>query len=184
MQENQPVGAVVGTFSSTDPDAGDTFTYALVSGTGSADNTLFTILSSALQTAAVFDYESKGAYSIRVRTTDQGGLYTEKVLIIAVSNANEQPTDLILSSSSVQENQPVGTTVGTLSTIDPDSGNTFTYSLVGGTGSTGQYVICDCGQRTAGLRRPSTMKAGAATASGFVRRTRAGCIRKRRSLLP
>ncbi|MBI1918641.1 MAG: hypothetical protein HYS12_28440, partial [Planctomycetes bacterium] len=33
VAENQPTGTVVGAFSTTDPDAGDTFSYALVSGT-------------------------------------------------------------------------------------------------------------------------------------------------------
>src|SRR6185369_11515798 len=42
-------GAVFGTLSATDPDAGDTFTYALVSGTGSADNAAFTLAGGTLQ---------------------------------------------------------------------------------------------------------------------------------------
>jgi hypothetical protein len=136
VPENQPVGTTVGTFSTTDPDAGDTFTYTLVSGTGSTDNGSFTISGNSLQTAAVFNYEAQNSYSIRVRTTDSGGLYYEKVFNISVSNMNEAPTDISLSNASVPENQPVGTTVGTFSTTDPDAGDTFTYTLVSGTGST------------------------------------------------
>ncbi|WP_442506611.1 Calx-beta domain-containing protein [Novipirellula sp. SH528] len=49
---------------------------------------------------------------------------------------NHAPTDLGLSASTVVGNQPTGTVVGTLSTIDPDSGDTFTYSLVTGAGDT------------------------------------------------
>ena len=49
---------------------------------------------------------------------------------------NSAPTDIALTPSSVAENQPSGTTVGTLTTTDPDAGNTFTYTLVSGTGST------------------------------------------------
>ena len=41
--ENQPVGAIVGEFNATDPDAGTTLTYSLVSGAGDADNSLFTL---------------------------------------------------------------------------------------------------------------------------------------------
>ncbi|MDC5698472.1 Ig-like domain-containing protein [Intrasporangium calvum] len=51
-------------------------------------------------------------------------------------SANSAPTDITLSPASVQENQPSGTTVGTLGTIDSDPGDTFTYSLVSGTGDT------------------------------------------------
>ena len=135
VAENQPTGTAVGTLCTTDPDS-STFTYSLVTGTGSTDNASFTISGSTLQTAASFNYEAKSSYSVRIRSTDQGGLYTEKVFTINVTNVNEQPTDISLSNASVAENQPVGTTVGTLSTTDPDSGNTFTYSLVTGTGST------------------------------------------------
>jgi O-glycosyl hydrolase len=135
VSENQPVGTAVGTFSTTDQDAGNTFTYSLVSGTGSTDNTAFTISGGILQTAAVFDFETQNSYSIRVRSTDQGGLYTENVFAITVSNVNEPPTDVALSNNSVPEKLPAGTAVGTLTTTDPDAGDAFTYSLVGGTGS-------------------------------------------------
>ncbi|HEX3019034.1 MAG TPA: autotransporter-associated beta strand repeat-containing protein, partial [Chitinispirillaceae bacterium] len=46
------------------------------------------------------------------------------------------PTDITLSNSSVYEGRSVGTTVGTLTTTDPDGGSSYNYSLVGGTGST------------------------------------------------
>ncbi len=89
IPENQPVGTAVGNFSTTDPDVGNTFTYTLVSGIGSTDNASFAISGSTLQTAAVFDYEAKNTYSIRVRTTDQGGLWFEKTFIIGVLNVAE-----------------------------------------------------------------------------------------------
>jgi len=79
VSENQPIGTAVGTFSTTDPDAGDTFTNALVSGSGSDDNGSFTITGNTLYTAAIFDYETKNSYNIRVRSTDQGGLYFERL---------------------------------------------------------------------------------------------------------
>src|SRR2546423_15030271 len=45
------------------------------------------------------------------------------------TKANSAPTDISLSNSSIDENQPSGTTVGTFTTTDPDSGDTHTYSL-------------------------------------------------------
>ena len=134
--ENQPSGTTVGTLSTTDADAGDAFTYSLVTGTGSTDNAAFTIVGNSLKTAASFNFEAKNSYAIRVRSTDVGGLYTEKTFVIAVTNVNEAPTAIALSASSVAENQLSGTTVGILSTTDPDAANTFTYSLVSGAGST------------------------------------------------
>ena len=43
IAENQPVGTVVGEFNATDPDAGATLSYYLVSGAGDGNNSLFTL---------------------------------------------------------------------------------------------------------------------------------------------
>ena len=143
VAENQAAVTVVGQLSTTDPDSGATFTYSLVSGTGSTDNASFTIDGNQLKTNASFDFETKSSYSVLVRSIDQGGLFTEQAFTITVTNVNEGPAAVILSSSSVAENQAVGTVVGQLSTTDPDAGGTFTYSLVNGTGSTdnGSFTI-------------------------------------------
>lgn len=93
VAENEPSGTVVGAFSTTDPDAGDTFSYALVSGSGDADNASFTIDAFGnLKTAATFDFETKSSYSIRVRSADAGGLFVERAFTISVTNVNEAPT--------------------------------------------------------------------------------------------
>ncbi len=143
VEENKAAGTTVGTFSTTDPDQGDTFTYLLVEGTGDTGNAQFTISGNSLKTAASFNFEAKSSYSIRIRSTDAGGARVAEVITITVVNVNETATDIQLSSSSVEENKAVGTTVGTLSTTDPDAGETFTYTLVSGTGSTdnAQFTI-------------------------------------------
>jgi hypothetical protein len=92
VAENQPVGTVVGALSTTDSDSGNTFTYSLVSGTGGEGNSAFTISGNQLQTAASFNYEAQNSYSVRIRSTDQGGLYTEKVFTISVADMDEPPT--------------------------------------------------------------------------------------------
>ncbi len=89
IAENQPSGTAVGTLGTSDPDAGDSFTYSLVSGAGSADNASFTISGGTLQSAAIFNFEAKNSYSIRVRTTDQGGLWYEKSFTIRVTDVDE-----------------------------------------------------------------------------------------------
>jgi autotransporter-associated beta strand protein len=140
VDENQPIGTTVGTLTTTDPDAGNTFTYTLVAGAGDTDNAAFSIDGDALKTGAVFDYETKSSYTVRVRTTDQGGLSWEEAFTIdindVVEDPNAAPTDIALAPAAVDENQPIGTTVGTLTTTDPDAGNTFTYTLVAGAGDT------------------------------------------------
>jgi len=47
---------------------------------------------------------------------------------------NATPTDISLSSMSVDENVTIGTTLGSFLTTDSDSGDTHTYSLVSGIG--------------------------------------------------
>lgn len=136
ITENLPAGTVVSTLSTADPDSGNTLTYSLVTGTGSIDNASFTISASQLLATTSFNYETKNSYTIRIRATDQGGLWFEKAFTIAVTNANETPTDVSLSNASVAENQTAGTVMGTFNTADPDAGDTFTYTLVGGSGST------------------------------------------------
>jgi uncharacterized repeat protein (TIGR01451 family) len=139
VAENQPGGTAVGDLTTTDPDTLDTHTYSLETTSGCADfgsdNGTFTIAGSQLQTAAVFDYETKSSYDICVRANDgQGGTYDEP-FTIDVTDANDAPTDISLSNNSVAENQPSGTVVGDFATADQDVGGSHTYSLVG----TGTY---------------------------------------------
>ncbi|MCX6935252.1 MAG: DUF5011 domain-containing protein, partial [Verrucomicrobia bacterium] len=93
IAENNSVNAVVGTLSTTDADAGDTFTYSLVAGTDSTDNASFSIDGISLKAGIAFDYETKISYSVRVRATDAGGLYTEKAFTVTVTDVNETPAD-------------------------------------------------------------------------------------------
>lgn len=56
---------------------------------------------------------------------------------ITVTPVNYPPDNITLSSPRVLEKQPVGTYVGRLTTSDLDPEDTHTYSLVAGTGSSG-----------------------------------------------
>ena len=152
VAENQTAGTTVGTLSATDQDAGDTHTFSLVAGVGSTDNASFTIVGTSLRTNAVFNFEAKSSHSIRVRATDGGALTFEEALTITVTNVNEAPTDISLTTASIAENQASGTTVGTFSTTDVDAGDTHTYSLVSGTGSTdnASFTITGTSLKTAG----------------------------------
>jgi hypothetical protein len=136
IAEGADIGTQISVLSTTDANSGDTFAYSLVDGIGSQDNGAFRIVGNTLRSDEEFDFETKSSYSIRIRSTDQDGLFTEKTFTISVTDANRAPTDISLSSTSIAENAGANATVGTLSTTDPDSGNTFTYSLVAGTGDT------------------------------------------------
>lgn len=101
VMENLPAGTVVGSLGTTDPDAGNTFVYALTNGTGGTDNSAFSITGSNLLTAVLFDYETRSNYSIRVISTDQGGLSTQKVFAVAVTDFDESP---VFTAPSLQTN--------------------------------------------------------------------------------
>ncbi|CAN7347961.1 Ig-like domain-containing protein [Massilia sp. LjRoot122] len=86
--------AVVGTLSSVDANAQDSFGYTLVAGAGDADNTAFEIVGGvlrALDAGALGD----GMKSVRVRGLDAAGNSYEEALAISVSSA---PTVAISAS--------------------------------------------------------------------------------------
>ena len=79
-----PNSSVVATLSSADQDVGDTHTYDLVTGSGDEDNSSFVIDGDELKIKSIQDQETKDSYSIRLRTTDSGGLNFEKSFALTV----------------------------------------------------------------------------------------------------
>ncbi|MBH8577322.1 DUF11 domain-containing protein [Nostocaceae cyanobacterium CENA369] len=138
VNENVPANTVVGTFSTTDPDTGNTFTYSLVSGTGDTDNATFAIDNNSLEIKASPDYETKSSYSIRVRSTDNGGLFVEKALTIQVSDRNEAPT-AVADTVNIAEDATTSNLYATLlsNDIDPDGGDTKNIIAVNTTATKG-----------------------------------------------
>jgi ELWxxDGT repeat protein len=143
IAENQASGTAVGNFSTTDPDTGDTFTYTLVSGTGSTDNASFTIEGDSLKTTASFNFETKSSYSIRVRSTDQGGEVFEKQFTITVTDGNDGATQVVLSNVVTSLLATANTTsairLADVSFVDDGLG-TNTLSLSGPDASTFELV--------------------------------------------
>lgn len=144
LPEGVAAGSLIGVFATTDEDANDSHTFTLVSGTGSTDNASFTVDGTTLKSAAQFDFETKSTYSIRMKVSDGKGGDLEKQFTINITDINEAspnlaPTDISLTAATVSENVAVGTTIGTLSSTDPDANDTHTYSLVNG--STALFMI-------------------------------------------
>ncbi|WP_448600465.1 cadherin domain-containing protein, partial [Thermoleptolyngbya sp.] len=136
--ENSPLDTVIGNLSAIDPDGDIVTNFQLIDSSSFPDNASFAVQTSAggpvLVLKATADFETKNSYTIKLRATDPNALFYDKVLVVSVVNVNEAPTAIALTSTSVNENVPVGTTVGTFSTTDPDTGDTHTYTLVSGTG--------------------------------------------------
>ena len=119
IAENAGANAIVGALSSTDPDAGNTFTYTLVTGSGDADNAAFNVSGSSLRATNSFDFETKSSYTVRVRSTDQGGLSFEKTFSISVTDVNEAPgLQLTNVLTSVPESNSTGLDVADVAITD------------------------------------------------------------------
>jgi len=74
-------------------------------------------------------------YYYRVRAVAGATTSGNSNIIEVTTDKSISPTDIDLSNSSVAENEPVGTAVGTFSTTDPNPLATHTYYLVAGAGS-------------------------------------------------
>jgi hypothetical protein len=123
------------TFSTIDSDKDDHFTYSLTAGIGGKDNDKFQIVGNQLLLKEVADYETQSTYSIRVRSTDSGGLSIVQRFELIVQDVNEGPTAITLSKTSFDENSPIGTLVGEFTAQDPESAGPITFSFVSGPGS-------------------------------------------------
>jgi hypothetical protein len=84
--ENLSIGATVGTLTTTDPDPGDTHTYSFC---GGANDNFFAIVGDALNTAAVFDFETKSSYNICIRTDDGNGGAFDKAFAITITDVDD-----------------------------------------------------------------------------------------------
>ena len=107
VNENLPVGTVVGNFSSTDADTGDSHTYGLVAGAGDTDNASFIISGTALQTNGVFNFELQNAYSIRVQTRDGNGETFQEPFTITINDINEAPNAADDTIAATDEDTPL-----------------------------------------------------------------------------
>ncbi len=99
--ENQPAGTLTGTLNATSPDPNATYTYSLITGNGSTDNSSFSIQGNKLVTAKSLDFEQKAIYSILVRATNQYGLYLDQTFTINLSDVNEAPTLAAIANQQV-----------------------------------------------------------------------------------
>ncbi len=116
VDENVAIGTTIGAFSATDPDAGDTHSYSLVSGAGGTDNAAFSISGSSLQTAAALDFETKNSYGIRVQATDSGGGAFQKQFTISVNDVLEITLNADFSANPRSGNAPLAVTFTDIST--------------------------------------------------------------------
>jgi gliding motility-associated-like protein len=85
VMEDRSVHYKIGAFAAADPDGVSPFVFTLIAGAGSDDNASFTITEdSILRTGAVFNYQVKSLYQIRVKADDGKGGTLEKAVEVHV----------------------------------------------------------------------------------------------------
>ncbi len=135
IAENSANGTVVGALSATDPD-GDAVTYSLTDNAGGKFALVTENGVTSLVVNGALNFETASAYSVTVKASDGNGGETSQSFAISVTDVNEAPTGLKLSSPitpsvtaiAVPENSVAGTVVATLSATDPEGG-AVTYAL-------------------------------------------------------
>ena len=96
--------------------------------------------SDALLPQTLFDMRDGGA-TLHLRDTVVPAPYQALVFLGngSIIETNAAPTGIAMSGGSVEENAAAGTWVGALSAVDPDSGDSHSFALVGG--ATGLFEI-------------------------------------------
>jgi hypothetical protein len=97
------------------------------------DASSFILDGDILKTNTVIDYETKNSYDITITTSDGELTYSKNFTINItddIADNNTAPTNISLSSTSINENSSSGTTIGTVSSSDAE-GDSITYTLSG-----------------------------------------------------
>ena len=171
--ENSTNGTLVGIVSATDPNAGDTLTYAITGGSG---NGIFDINSGNGRISVVsggqLNFEAVTSYSLNVRVTDSGGEFDTAVMTVNVTNVNEAPSlgDQAFNMPGSSNN---GAVVGTLVGSDPDVGDSLSYQIISGNvlgvfavnTATGLITVANAGQL--GIQSPWQLTVRATDSGGL-----------------
>jgi hypothetical protein len=134
ITENSANGTSVGTIVASDPDAGQTLTYSILSGNN--DNT-FAINSATgaltVANSATLDFEAYYSFSLVVKAKDNGSgtLGNQATMTIYLDDINETPV-IANQTFSIAENSANGTFVGTVLALEPDELQSLSYTILSG----------------------------------------------------
>lgn len=124
---------IIGTISATDVDS-TRFRFFRASTEGGNDNDDFFIFGRFVILRRSLDFANRSSYTLGIRVRDDRFASFTKAIEIPLDKPNLPPTKINLSNNRIDENQAAGVTVGTLSTEDPDPGDSHTYALATGAG--------------------------------------------------
>lgn len=140
IPENSPVSTVVGQVTATDPNAGQTITFAI---TGGNPSNTFNIHPSTgyitVSNPQTLNYETTPQFNLQVTVTDNLNASSTATVTINLQDVNEKPQSGD-QGFMINENSSNGTTIGTITATDPDAGQTLTYSIIQGN-SSGAFAL-------------------------------------------
>ncbi|XP_035265729.1 protocadherin gamma-C5-like isoform X13 [Anguilla anguilla] len=137
VEENTPVGTVIGAVRAEDVDEGlnADVVYSFGSRTPDIVLTRFTInpLTGEITLNSVIDYEESSSFKFDVRASDKGtpSMESHCTVQVQILDINDNSPEILLKSvpSPVREDAPIGTVVALISTKDLDSGDNGKVSL-------------------------------------------------------
>ncbi|RYY39098.1 hypothetical protein EON62_00005, partial [archaeon] len=138
VNENSAVGTLVFTARATDQDLNDTLRYSFTSGN---TRDMFAIHSTTgavtVKVASEVDFEVRTLVTLEVTVTDSTGLSIRRAIPVSIVNVNEPPV-IVTSMLTVRENTVTGAQLAQpIVVTDPDVGDNFTMSIVGGNSRAG-----------------------------------------------
>ena len=133
IDENMPVGSVIGRFRIEGSSEGQQFYYQLGGYPASEDNEFFSMSGDTLKTNASFDYESRTSYTISMQVYDQNENSTTKSFTIRIKDLNDtQPIITAEQVFSLEENSAVDKTVGIVALDNKNEALTYTWQFTRG----------------------------------------------------
>ena len=135
IAENAANGTTAGTIVATDPDAGQTRTFSILSGnTGGAFAINTSTGALTVANSSALNVNVNPAFTISVKVFDNGtvNLFTSAVITISVLPGINQPPVISDQAFTLSRNAPTGTSVGIVKAADPDAGQSLIYSIASG----------------------------------------------------
>jgi len=126
IPENATINTTVGRLGVNDEDSGDSHTFA----TSGISTTFRVDQQGIVYTIASLDFEESSELLLDVVAYDSGSLNKLKTVMITVSDVNEAPHDIMLSTYETAENQPAGIVVAMIAVEDQDFNDTFHCQLI------------------------------------------------------
>lgn len=116
----------------TDSDPGDSHTITVVSDETnvSVGSPTGNISGSTYDLVPAANWNGTAEITVTVTETGPGALFDTETYTLTVNPVNDAPTSVTLSNNSTDENVPVGTVIGMLSSADVDADDTHLYTFI------------------------------------------------------